>query len=185
MSKELIQELRDTFEYHADGYLIRKKNGKPCGQRANDPNGYARVSVGRHINKRQLYVHRIIYAIVHGEMPEGQIDHIDQNRINNRIENLREVSSSENLHNSKKRKDNSSGFPGVYWDAHARKWKSQIMVNNRNIHLGLYKEFADAVLAKKKAKIKYHPSSPEAIKYASEYSNIQSLLQNEGDYSWL
>lgn len=110
MSKELVEELRETFDYHPDGYLIRKKNGKPCGQRADTRNGYTRVKV----NGRVLKAHRIIYAIVYGEMPM-EVDHINGVRIDNRIENLRDVPKSENQHNSKKRKDNSSGFPGVHW----------------------------------------------------------------------
>jgi len=54
MSKELIQELRDTFEYHEDGFLIRRSTGRPCGQRANTPKGYARIGV----NGRMLRAHR-------------------------------------------------------------------------------------------------------------------------------
>ena len=164
MNTKLIEELRATFEYHEAGYLIRKRTDKPCGQRSNRTDGYAAVKV----NGRKLLAHRIIYAIIHGEMPEGEIDHIDGDRMNNRIENLREVSKSENQHNSKKRKDNSSGFPGVIWHAQCRKWQAQICVDNQKIHLGYFKDHEDAVQARKMAKIKYHPSSPEAIKYASE-----------------
>src|SRR5690606_15220653 len=109
MSKELVQELRDTFEYHPDGYLIRKKNKKPCGQHANHNKGYALVWV----NGRLLLAHRIIYAIVHGKTPEGEIDHINRNRIDNRIENLRDVSHSDNMHNYPMPETNTSGFVGV------------------------------------------------------------------------
>lgn len=59
METGLIEELRATFAYHPDGYLIRKKNKKPCGQQANHPTGYARVKVGR----RTLYAHRVIYVL--------------------------------------------------------------------------------------------------------------------------
>lgn len=164
MDKELIQELRDMFEYHEDGYLIRRSTGKPCGRRANRSDGYTIVRVGG----RMLRAHRIIYAIIHGEMPEGEIDHINGNRADNRIENLRDVSKSVNQHNSKKRKDNSSGFPGVSWDTQHQKWRAQIMVDNQQIRLGLFENLEDAVQARKKAKIKYHPTSPEAKKYSSE-----------------
>lgn len=164
MTTELIEELRNTFEYHTDGYLIRRKNGKPCGQRANRSDGYADVWV----NGRLLLAHRVIYAIVHGNMPAGQIDHIDGDRMNNRIENLRDVSQSENMHNSKKPKNNSSGFPGVSWSTRDQKWMAYIKVNNRRINLGYFEDINDAVQARKMAKMKYHPSSPEAIKYVSE-----------------
>lgn len=164
MNTELIEELRATFEYHTDGYLIRKRTGKPCGQHSNRPDGRAEVNV----NGRMLRAHRVIYAIIHGEMPEGEVDHIDQNPMNNRIENLRDVSTAENQHNSKKRKDNSSGFTGVHWYARCQKWRAEIRVNSRLIFLGYFENFEDAVEARKEAKIRYHPSSPEAQKYANE-----------------
>jgi len=164
MTKELIEELRNTFEYHPDGYLIRKSTRRPCGQRANHSGGYARVNVG----KRTLFAHRIIYAVVTGKMPEGDIDHINGDRIDNRIQNLRDVSQLENGHNRKKQKNNSSGFQGVYWDAHAQKWRARICVNKQAIHLGLFEDINDAVQARKMAKIKYHPTSPDAVKFANE-----------------
>jgi len=164
MTTELIEELRATFAYHEDGYLIRKKNGKPCGQHANTSDGYADVWV----NGRTLLAHRIIYAIAHGAMPAGQIDHINGNRMDNRIENLRDVSASENSHNSKRPKNNTSGFPGVSWNIQRQKWMAYICVNNRRIHLGLFDDIDDAVQARKMAKINYHPSSPEAVKFADE-----------------
>lgn len=164
MSIELIDELRSTFEYHEDGYLIRKKNGKPCGMHANHNKGYARVNVGG----RKLYAHRIIFAIMTGKMPEGEVDHLNGDRADNRIENLREVSSSENSHNYKMPRTNSSGFTGVHYHAPLRKWCARIMVNKRRISLGYFEDFEEAVQARKMAKIRYHPSSPEAVKFASE-----------------
>lgn len=163
MSKEFIEELRATFDYHEDGYLIRKSTGEPCGQRANTPRGYAAVNVGGGM----LRAHRIIYAIVHGEMP-GEIDHIDGNPMNNRIENLRDVSHSVNMHNSKKSKDNTSGFPGVYWHSQHQKWYACIRADGRLIHIGYFDDFDEAVQARKLAKIRYHPSSPEAFEFALE-----------------
>ena len=163
MTTELIQELKSTFDYHSDGYLIRRSTGKPCGQRANNGNGYVRVRVG----KRLLLVHRVIYALAHGVMPM-EVDHISGNRADNRIENLRDVSHLENLHNSKKRNTNTSGFAGVHWDARDQKWRAQICVDGRQIHLGYFNDYDDAVQARKLAKIKHHPTSPEAAEFTSE-----------------
>jgi len=168
MSKESVQELRDMFNYHPDGYLVRKSTGRPCGQRPNRPDGRIHVQVGR----RKLLAHRIVYAIVTGEMPNGDIDHIDGNPLNNRIENLRDVSKSENLHNSKNRKDNSSGFPGVHWHHQHQKWHARIQVDNQRIFLGYFSDYEDAVRARKIAKIKHHPTSPEAQKFASELFRV-------------
>lgn len=164
MSKELIEELKVTFDYNKDGYLIRKKNKKPCGQRSNHSTGYACVRVGG----RVLLAHRIIYAIVYGEMPKGEIDHINKNRMDNRIENLRDVSRSENMHNYKKPETNTSGFIGVSWYAPTQKWCAYINVDYQRIYLGYFENFEDAVEARKLAKIKYHPSSPEALKHVSK-----------------
>lgn len=61
-----------------------------------------------------------------------------------------------------------SGFTGVCWHAPTQKWHAQICVDNRVIYLGLFENFEDAVEARKEAKMKYHPTSPEAQKYASE-----------------
>lgn len=172
MSTE-IQELRDTFDYHEDGYLIRRKNGKPCGTRANIRTGYAHVGFGG--SGKKLLAHRVIYAIVHGAMPDGQIDHINGNRVDNRIENLRYVSASENSHNYKMPKTNTSGFQGVSWSAQTCKWMAYIRVDNRQVYLGLFEDINDAIHARKMAKMKYHPSSPEAIQYADEMFRAWSV----------
>lgn len=150
MSKELIEELRATFDYHEDGYLIRKITGEPCGQRANHTTGYALVNVGGKL----VYAHRIIYAINHGEMP-GEVDHINGNREDNRIENLREVSRPENSH--KKPETNTSGLSGVFWYAPTQKWVARIHVDHQLIHLGYFTDYEDAVEARRLAKIKHHP----------------------------
>jgi len=159
-----LEELIAMFEYHTDGYLIRRSTGRPCGKRSNHPDGHAVVGVGG----RMLLADRVIYAIVTGKMPDGEIVHISGNRADNRIENLREVSKLEKVHNYKIPRTNSSASAGVYWYARTQKWRAQIRVNNRLIHLGYFKKYDDAVQARKKAKIRHHPSSPEAIKYASE-----------------
>lgn len=156
----MIEELKATFEYHPDGYLIRKSTGEPCGLRANHPTGYALVNVGGKL----VFAHRIIYAIVHGEMP-GEVDHINSNREDNRIENLREVSRPEDSH--KKPETDTSG---VFWYAPTQKWVARIRVDHQLIHLGYFTDYEDAVEARKMAKIKYRPSSPEAAKFARELS---------------
>lgn len=80
-----------------------------------DSNGYWLVYVSE--ANRKLSCHRIIWEIFNGEVPEKfQIDHIDGERHNNRIENLRVVSGAVNARNQKLRKDNTSGIQGVYWN---------------------------------------------------------------------
>ena len=80
-----------------------------------------------------------------------EIDHIDRNRLNNRKSNLRIVTRQENNMNKSKYKTNNSGYPGVKWNKRLSKWQVQITINKKRIHLGVYDDFQDAVLARRKA----------------------------------
>jgi hypothetical protein len=82
--------------------------------------------------------HRLAWFYVHGKWPIGVIDHIDLNKSNNRIKNLRDTSKSGNEHNRGVRKDNKSGYKGVFWSSRERKWKAAIKANGKKIHLGTF-----------------------------------------------
>ena len=73
----------------------------------------------------------------HGELPEF-IDHIDGNSLNNRIENLREATNSQNCMNGKLRKTNKSGHKNVYWHKSAKKWSVEIKVFGKKKYFGLF-----------------------------------------------
>jgi hypothetical protein len=109
MNKDILHEL---FEYR-DGVLFRKLKTSN-NAKINEPlntvgkNGYVTITVQ---NKRQL-AHRIIFLMFNGYLPEF-IDHIDGNRANNKIENLREATMLQNSYNSKIRKNNTSGVKNV------------------------------------------------------------------------
>jgi len=94
------------------------------------------------------YMHRVILARMLGrELVAGeQVDHIDRNPLNNRRENLRLATGSENMHNQAKRVNNTSGFKGVCFHKGARKWLAGIKVNYKQIHLG-YFDTAEAAAA--------------------------------------
>ena len=81
----------------------------------------------------------------HGIFDESLlIDHIDNNPLNNRIENLRLCNLSENARNANKRVDNSSGYKGVSWHKQSSKWVAQITVNGKRKHLGFFKDKEEA-----------------------------------------
>ena len=85
-------------------------------------------------------------------VPKGmQIDHLDHDRSNNRIENLRLVTHKENGRNISKKKNNTSGITGVRWNKARQKWVAQISINKKGIYLGLYNNLLDAVAARKRA----------------------------------
>ena len=103
-------------------------------------------------NKKLIELHRWIM-----DFPEkgNYVDHINHNTLDNRKENLRVVSNSDNLKNSRIRIDNKTGYKGVRFDRFRNKWSAEIKVNYKKIHLGRYEKFEDAVRARKNAEIKY------------------------------
>lgn len=107
------------------------------------------------IDKVSLLAHRAIWAISFGEWPENQIDHINGCKIDNRIENLRVVTNQENLRNQTKRKSNTSGVTGVYWKKGAEKWRAQIMIDGKCVHLGYFDCLDEAAKIRIEALKKY------------------------------
>ena len=101
--------------------------------------------------------HRVIWAIVNGYWPK-QIDHINGNRSDNRLVNLREVDDAENRKNTALRSDNKSGFHGVRWNASLNKWRVEIKANGKPKHIGVYVSKDDAIAARKAAEamLGYH-----------------------------
>lgn len=102
-----------------------------------------------------LLAHRVAWAIYHGEWPSNQIDHINGVTIDNRIVNLRVVTTTENARNAHMKSNNTSGITGVVWDKTKRKWKAQIMVNGRCVNLGRFNTLEEAAAARKEAATKY------------------------------
>jgi hypothetical protein len=120
-------------------------------------------TVGYHqgaIFGRGYLAHRVIWALVHGEWPTGEIDHINGNRADNRLINLRSVSHKQNSHNQKLRNTNTSGVCGVSWVQRDARWYASIHHDGKSKSLGQYKDFNDAVAARKAAEIEfgYHPN---------------------------
>ena len=105
-----------------------------------------------------MRAHVVIWAYCHGEWPNGEIDHIDGNRGNNRIENLRCVDKSTNQRNASLRVDNTSGQVGVYFNKASGRWRARINHNGRRVFLGSFVSFEDAVTARKdaEAELGYH-----------------------------
>ena len=110
----------------------------------------------RHIclNGREHYAHRIIWKGFNGPIPNGfEIDHIDRNRDNNQLANLRLVTPSENKLNIGLRKDSVTKVKGVYWSKQKQKWSAEITRNSKKKFIGYYDCFFAAVKARKTAEI--------------------------------
>lgn len=112
---------------------------------------------------RSYSAHRLVWFWMTGDWPDGVIDHIDGDPWNNKWDNLRDVTGSENSKNIGLSRKNKSGVLGVYWDKRIDMWCSQIGLNGRNKNLGTFHNFDDAVKVRKEAEKKYnfHPNHGE------------------------
>jgi hypothetical protein len=144
--------LKELVDY-VDGKLIAKTNSK-C-RKVGDTlssltdKGYLKSSVGG----KSYRVHRLVFLYHHGYMPI-QVDHIDGNRMNNKIENLREATSSQN--NQNRKATSSSGVKGVVWHKQSKKWVASICVNRKSVHLGSFISIEEAALVANKSRQSAH-----------------------------
>lgn len=147
----------DVFEYY-DGKLLwkissgtRARPGKVAGSICST-SGYWKI---KYKGKKYLE-HRIIYEMHYGPIPEGyEIDHINHDRIDNRIENLRLANRSINCHNLSMMKNNTSGVTGVSYEQKVGKWRAQIRSKLKYRFLGYFDTFEEAVTARKQAETKF------------------------------
>lgn len=109
---------------------------------------------------RLLLAHRVAWAIHYGEWPKKQIDHINGDASDNRIENLRDVDHAENMKNRRVHKNSKSGVIGVYWCKSSGSWRADILVNGKKHHLGRFAKKDAAAAARKSAEKKFgfHPN---------------------------
>lgn len=144
-------ELAALFSYdYETGFFTRLTSCKAWkkGQRAGTvcPVGYRRINIGG----RPYLAHRLAWLFVFGELPRF-IDHINGNRDDNRITNLRAATQGENIANSKLNRKNKSGFKGVSWNAKQRKWAAFIGIDRGKRYLGAFDTPEEAASAYQKA----------------------------------
>lgn len=116
---------------------------------ANNNDGYR---VGR-IKNILFRAHRVAWAIVYGQWPNDQLDHVDGDKGNNRLANLREVNNQQNQRNVRLTKNNTSGICGVH--THGRKWMARIGVDGEQRYLGVFSTIDEAAAARRKAAIQF------------------------------
>lgn len=133
-------------------WKVRRGSRAMPGKRAGSVlwNGYRAINVdGCHLRE-----HRLAWLLVHGSLPVEDIDHVNGQRSDNRLCNLRSVSRQENCRNLARRSDNSSGVPGVSFHKKLGKWRSYISTDGKQINLGVFESLAGAIDARKAAEVK-------------------------------
>lgn len=119
------------------------------------PTGYSRVTIGG----RRVLAHRAAWFLTHGDWPANEIDHVNSNRADNRLANLRLASRSENAQNARGARSSnmSSGLLGVHWNKAAQKWQAEIVIDGKSKHLGLFECKHKASEVYLSAKRELHP----------------------------
>ena len=125
-----------------------KYSGKPINSRTDDGRVIVHLNLGKRMRTQGA---RVAWAIYHGKWPKGVIDHIDGDCTNDRIENLRDVSLSENNRNQRISGRNTSGKVGVTFNRGARKWRAWVSLNGRVKSLGYFWTLEEAISARRAA----------------------------------
>lgn len=132
--------LRDILSYESETGLFhwrrawgRRRMGVPAGC-FDKRGGYIVIGIDRVVYQ----AHRLAWLYVHGEMPDGLIDHRNGDGTDNRLSNLRSCSQAQNLQNRGRQKNNTSGFKGVVFHPQSGKWRARIKSNGKHYSLGLY-----------------------------------------------
>jgi len=149
---ELIQSLLYDLDTGLFIWNVKKRKvkfGSAAGTIRHD--GY----IGIKINYNLYLSHRLAWFYVHKKWPAQYIDHINGDRADNRISNLREVDKEQDAKNRGILKNNKTGFMGVCWDKNRKKYAAQITVKGKMINLGRYKKILNAIKVRKEAEIQY------------------------------
>jgi len=155
--KPTAEYLRSILNYNRETGVFTRRLSTAPNARTGDVAGY--MSKDGYLLVKVLCktykAHRLVWLYVHGEWPQGQIDHINRDRSDNRIANLRDVSHQQNQQNASRRWDNTSGYPGVCWHKPSGKWAASISYSKKQKHLGLFTDINEAVAARKAAERHY------------------------------
>ena len=113
----------------------------------------------------RVKVHRVMYQMYHNIEdldPNLVIDHIDRNGLNNSESNLRLVTQTENIWNSRMQHNNTTGHKGVNWHKKNKKWTARLAINGKRVLLGCYTEYEEAVAAYEDAVTVYRDIGADA-----------------------
>ena len=151
------EEVAELLDYNPDTGELRWKESRGC-IKAGDiagctkPNGQVVVRINNHLYR----AHRLAWLLYYQRWPKNQIDHIDHNPSNNKLNNIREVTASENLRNQSLSIRNKSGVCGVGWHKKRRKWVAEVKLEQKTRHLGYFDNLEEAATARAEANKRYN-----------------------------
>jgi hypothetical protein len=131
--------------------LIKVNRNSVIGEEVgsvNRVNGYRYIR----IDGRAYLHHRLAWFYVHGQWPDDQIDHIDGNRLNNSVVNLRPASSKQNRENRELSTSNKTGYRGVFYRKDKDKYRASVKHNGKSQHLGYFNTAEEAAVVAKNAR---------------------------------
>lgn len=169
----ITQELLHGLFLYKDGFLYWKVKPTRSNKNIGDRAGFHDSNLNKHriCIKNILYnSNRIIFLYHHGYLPRV-VDHINRDASDDRIENLRAATHSQNSINRVKYENRSSKYIGVSYKKSSENWSAQIRANGKDIWLGSFNNEEDAVLAFNKAAVKYH----------GEFANLNILKPDENN----
>lgn len=172
LSNQLMKEHRMADKYslinqdylnhlldYKDGNLfwknpILRSKMKP-GEKAGTLTQDGRLTIT--IHSKIFAAHRLIFLMHHNWLPK-EIDHVDTNPLNNKIENLRPATRSENSSNRGLMRNNTSGVKGVSWHKYSNKWEASCQINKKRVKLGCFVSIEEAEKAVKSVREQLHGS---------------------------
>ena len=166
--------VREWFDYR-DGALIwrvARSNRVKAGSVAGTVNSHGYIIVGMRMWDCRTYLyaaHRLVYLWHHGYWPENEVDHINRNPSDNRIENLREVSRVCNARNCKIDRRNKLGVTGVRVVREPSIYQADIGVNGKLVVIGYYNSVIDAVIARWNAEVEHNYPGCNSTSSAYQY----------------
>jgi hypothetical protein len=130
--KELLEYNPETGDFHR---VVGRKGAGFSGTKAGSPShGYLTIMV----DGKNYRCHRLAWLYVYGEFPNGHLDHINREKTDNRISNLRVASKKQNAENTGIQANNKSGHRGVFWNSQKSKWHARIKHHGKTLHLGFF-----------------------------------------------
>jgi hypothetical protein len=156
-------ELMELLHYDQLTGVFRWKKSRSNGVKPGDVagtvtkrQGYLRIFINLKGYRKGYLAHRLAWLYVYGSMPSDHIDHINGNKADNRIENLRQASNTTNHWNEAIRSTNKSGHKGVFWHTQSKRWRASCRVGGKPEVLGQFERIEDAVEAVRKFRERHH-----------------------------